>query len=245
MKRILLAAAMAAVSFPALAADLQLKAAPIAPLPSFLGPYTGSGFYAGMNFGGAAGTVDATVVGTTGSQKFTQMNGNMGLTVGYAWALGNSSWAAIEGDFDAMAQSGNTLAGLSLNSPMAFDQRVIYGGGVFDQLLKVLGGVINIGTIPPFQGQTPNSTAINSSMYGFLGLSERDISGNFGAASNKVWDISAKMGVGLRTQYANGFATDASMFARLGNKSLCVGAPTGTACANENPEAGVEFKLLY
>src|SRR5262245_60821305 len=111
------------------AADLPAKAPPSTP---FLTGYTGSGFYAGFNFRGAAGTVDATIPTAPGVQTITQANGQMGITLGYAKALGNGSWIAIEGDFDVMGTSGNTLQGLSLNGPMAFDQRLIYGGGIFD-----------------------------------------------------------------------------------------------------------------
>lgn len=241
MKRIAIAAAIAAALCSAAgAADLPTKASPFPALG--LGPYTGQGFYVGVNFGGAAGTVTGTT--TVGSAQFTQANGFAGLTLGYAWAMGQNSFAAIEADFDAMGQSANTGIGLSLNGPASFTQRVLYGGP-FDQLLAILPGFGNL-QLPPFAPLPAGAVAKNSHIYGFVGLNERDISNNFGLTANKAWVISPELGIGNRTQYSNGFATDVSMAVRLNDKSVCVvSGQFGQGCAGMNPEAVATFKLLY
>jgi hypothetical protein len=171
----------------------------------------------------------------------------MGVTVGYVKPLGGGSWLAIEGDVDVMGTSANTLQGLSLNGPMAFDQRLLYGGGYFDSLLQLFGSVISLGAIQPFPASSlPGAPGrvTGTSMYGFGGVSEKDISANFGLGSNKAWSIAPEVGIGLRTSYASGFVTDASVFAIMNDKSFCVGAVGGAACAGVNAEMGARFRLI-
>jgi hypothetical protein len=223
----------------ALAADLPMitKAPPVV-TPIFASNH----FYMGFNFGGAAGTVDA--VTPTGAGKFTQANGQMGVTLGYGWKLANNAFVAIEGDFDALGQSGNALNGLSLNGPMAFDQRLVYGGGAFDTVMQTLQGIFNFGAVPGFPQPPVGQSAINTKMYGFVGIFEADRSANFGLAANKVWEIGPEVGMGIRTQYSSGMATDVSTFALLHDKSQCVGSIQGPACEKMNAEMGVRFRLL-
>ena len=244
MKKIALLAsvAMIALVLPAAAADMPVKATPV---PAALG-FTGYGFYGGLNFGGGAGTVDATVAPSGQAGTFTQATGQMGLTLGYAGALSGGAWWGVEADFDAVGNMANGLGGLSLSSPMIFEQRLLYGGGVFDAIQSTLAGLLNLGPLPPYGGVIPaGSTAVNMTMYGFAGLFERDLSADIGGAANKSWQIGGEAGMGQRTFYSKGFATDVKAGVRFGDKSLCV-LPTGAqACVGMNPTAFATFALIY
>lgn len=236
-------ALLLALAIPAGAAD---QAPPVTKAPPPAPVFTGYGFYGGLNFGGDAGTVNATVAPSGQAGTFTKASGQMGLTLGYAWALSGDSWVGIEAEFDAVANMANGLGGLSVRSPMIFEQRALYGGGVFDTLQSTLAGLINLGPLPPYGGLIPaGSTAVNNKMYGFVGLFERDLAADIGGVSSKSWQIGGEAGMGQRTFYSKGFATDVKAGVRFGDKSLCV-LPTGTAaCAGMNPTGFVTFALLY
>ena len=244
MKRYLLAAALAAFSVPALAADLPVK---VRPLTNILGAgYTGSGFYAGINFGGGGGNVN-TSIPTIGGSNLVDLQALIGITVGYAWTMSPTQWIAIEGDFDIMnlSTSGTGLP-LTLNGPMDFEQRFIYGFPLqsFLAMLPVQLSGLNL-QLPPFPVLPSGVTATNAHMYVFAGIDEKDISANFGAASNKVWLISPEIGIGNRVQLTNGMAQDVSAFVQFDSKGTCVGNTMGLGCGNLGMQYGLKYKLIY
>ncbi len=221
------------------AADLPLKAPPKL---NALGPYTGSGLYVGFNAGGGGGSADMAAANVVALQ------GLVGVTVGYAWSMpSGTAFAAVEGDFDVMNLSTGSNAGLTLNGPADLEQRVLYGFPVqgFLSQVPLIGTLFGNTPLPPFQTLPPGVTATNSHMHVFAGVDEKDISANFGLASNRAWLIAPEIGIGNRVQLSNGFAMDTSIAAQFDSRGACVGAPIGNMCGNLGTNFIAKLKLLY
>jgi opacity protein-like surface antigen len=249
MKRIVILAALAGLFCgPVLAADLSVLPAKAPALA--LHPYTGYGLYIGANMGGGGGNVNSSS-SVVGAQNLVDLQALIGVTAGYAWSMpGGTSWLAVEADFDMMNLStGGSGLPLTLTGPLDFEQRVLFGFPVTDffKMLPVIGGInLNLPTLPPFQALPAGVTATNSHMYVFAGIDEKDVSGNFGAMSNKVWLIAPEIGFGNRSQLSNGFATDTSLAVQFDSKGLCVGTPVGEiGCGNLGMQVIGKLKLLY
>lgn len=245
MKRIVIAAAaLCALATAAPAADLPAKSKP-STFANLLTSYTGQGLYVGANMGGGGGSANVA------SANVVALQGLVGLTVGYAWTLSPTNFAAIEADFDVMNLSTGSNAGLTLNGPADFEQRFIYGFpmGNLSQL-PVLGPIFTSifgsnSTLPPFQALPPGVTATNTHMYLFAGVDEKDVSANLGLASSRAWLIAPEVGFGNRTQLSNGFALDTSLAAQFDSQGTCVGSPFGNMCGNIGTSYIGKLKLLY
>jgi len=106
MKKFLLSAAAILIVSPAVAADLSR---PVLKAPMMPPAYSWTGFYIGVNGGGAWGEsrYDFTGVGTT-TGNFNISGGFVGGTFGYNWQVTN--WVlGIEGDIDAADIKGSAL----------------------------------------------------------------------------------------------------------------------------------------
>jgi len=245
-RKVLLATAFAALSTAALAADLPAKAKPSTTFQNFLTAYNGSGLYVGVNIGGGGGSASVA------SANVVSLQGLVGLTIGYGWAVTPTNFAFVEGDFDAMNLSTGSNLGLTLNGPLDFEQRVGYGFPVGNLAqLPVIGPIFSgifgsNSTLPPFQTLPPGVTATNMNMYVFAGIDEKDVSFNFpGLASNRAWLIAPEVGFGTRAQLSNGFAMDTSLAAQFDSQGMCVGAPVGPTCGNIGTSFIGKLKLLY
>ena len=110
MKRSLAAAlgALALVaSLPASAADLPARGMPYK-APAYAPMYNWTGFYLGLNGGGAFGNSDWNGLGVSNSPG----GGMVGVTAGYNWQGMGSPWVfGIEGDVDASFVSDSTACG--------------------------------------------------------------------------------------------------------------------------------------
>jgi outer membrane immunogenic protein len=116
MQRIFVAAiALATFSVaPALAADMAVKAPPVAPMPA----WSWTGFYVGANVGGGWAHSNETSVGAPpagGNLPFTiPLHGSGavgGIQAGYNWQLNPSVLFGLEGDWDAAGiRSSNSFA---------------------------------------------------------------------------------------------------------------------------------------
>src|SRR5581483_689699 len=191
------------------AADLPLKSPGLA---NVLAPYTGSGLYVGFNAGGGGGSASAA------NANVVSLQGLVGVTIGYAWSLPSAqSFVAVEADFDLMNLNTVANAGVTLNGPADFEQRIIFGFPLQTaaQFLPFLGNLLSNTTLPPFAALPAGVTAGNSHMYIFGGIDEKDVSVNFGLASNKAWLIAPTFGFGNRVQLSNGFAMDSSIEAQF------------------------------
>ena len=243
MKNLAIAAvALCLGASPASAADLSLKA-PQSPLANILGAYTGSGLYIGFNAGGGGGSTNL------GPANVVDLQGLMGVTIGYAWTMSPTRFAAIEADFDAMNLSTGTTAGITLNGPVDIDVRGLYGFPIQDFLGMVplvgnlLGGNV---TLPPFNALPAGVTAGNSHMYVFGGFDVKDVSANIGAGSNTAWLIAPQLGFGNRVQLSNGFAMDSSLAVQFDSRGMCIGVPAGgEACPNIGMNVIGKLKWLY
>jgi|GEM_PF-2014948 len=247
MKRTIFAlAVLGALATAAQAADLPRKAPALPAATDFLTAYTGSGFYIGANIGGGGGSANMAAA------NVVNLQGLVGLTLGYGWAMTSTSMAFIEGDFDVMNLSTGSNAGLTFNGPVDLDQRLGFGfptGGL--ATLPVVGPLFTSifgsgATLPPFAALAPGVTATKSTMYVFVGADEKDVSANLGEGSNKTWLIAPEIGFGNRQQLSNGFGMDTSIAAQFDSRGTCVGGlPAGVACGNIGTSFLGKLKLLY
>jgi outer membrane immunogenic protein len=151
MKRSILAALgllSLASALPATAADLGRQYPYKAPPVAYVQPaYNWTGFYLGINGGGAWGSSDWSGYGVGSSPS----GGMIGLTAGYNWQAPGSQWVfGLEGDIDWTSISGSTSCGIGVNCHTenswlgtvrgrvgyAFDRFMPYvtGGGAFGNI---------------------------------------------------------------------------------------------------------------
>jgi len=111
MRKLLLAgvALVALGSASASAADIQRRQVMPAKAPMYMAPpYNWTGFYVGINGGGAWGSSDFSAPFPTGS--FDLSGGLVGGTVGYNWQMGQFVFG-VEGDLDWSNIRGSTACG--------------------------------------------------------------------------------------------------------------------------------------
>ncbi|TDR84546.1 outer membrane protein [Enterovirga rhinocerotis] len=126
MKKFLLAAtALTAMSGVALAADLPYRRAAPAPIAAYVPPaFTWTGFYVGLNAGGAVGG-DFTVSDPTGSISDRMGGFLVGGTIGYNYQLTNNIVLGIEGDLGyadiGAGSSGSAINGVGYSTKAGID----------------------------------------------------------------------------------------------------------------------------
>ena len=229
MRKVLALAALLSLIYPAMAADMAVKAKPLA-----VGyPTTACGLYYGINAEGGAGVVPGAPAGTT------VVGGDVGALVGYACPLASLNWfAEAIIDFQNLNAGNN---GFSLSGPLHLEQRV----GVQTPLFAFIGSVagtqpttLAVPMLPP--GVTINGPAQN---YVYGAINEDDISASIGLASARAWLISPEIGTGALWQLvmANGTPIVADTFAgiELQSDSMCLGSLTASMC----PKLGPRFKI--
>jgi outer membrane immunogenic protein len=164
MYRVLLAsvAALTTVALvgPGGAADLQRRYDPIVPKAPIYSPvYNWSGFYVGINGGGAWG--NSHWLNTTG---FNVSGGMVGGTLGYNWQ--NGPWVlGLEGDVDWTNIKGRTIVGCPLGCQTSNSWLSTVRGRVgyaFDRFLPYVTGGLAVGDIrartPGFAGGSDTNT---------------------------------------------------------------------------------------
>lgn len=126
MKKFLLAAtALTAMSGAAVAADLPYRRAAPAPVAAYVPPvFTWTGFYVGLNAGGAVGG-DFTVSDPTGSISNRMGGFLVGGTVGYNYQLMNNIVLGLEGDIGyadiGASSSGNAFGAAGYTAKAGID----------------------------------------------------------------------------------------------------------------------------
>jgi outer membrane immunogenic protein len=114
MNRFLVAAvglAALAAAMPASAADLPRSSAPYR-APAYAPVYNWTGFYLGINGGGAWGSSDWDGYAVSNDPA----GGMVGLTAGYNWQMPGSPWVfGLEGDIDWTSIDDSTLCAVSTN----------------------------------------------------------------------------------------------------------------------------------
>jgi hypothetical protein len=211
------------------AADLPVKAPPTSPWFTNAYPYQSSGFFFGAYTEGSGGSVAATVPGVAAA-SLTTTTAAIGGTVGWAWGQKNSPIAyTIEGDFGVTNFNGNN-AGLSLQGPLSFEQRVT----IFTPLNNLLNLFPNLpalfGTVPPFQALPAGVTASNLQSGIAAGIKEKDISAAFaGVTANKVWRVEPVIRLVAMEQLSNGSALRAYAEVGFPDKGKIFGPVPGTS----------------
>lgn len=208
MKRFVAAlAAFVAFTAPSVAADIATKAPAAAPLLSTAYPYQSSGLFFGVYTQGGAGAVDTAQIPGVNANSLTTTSGEIGATIGYAWASKSSQIAySAEADFGFTNFNGQN-AGLALQGPLAFEQRFVawVPTSILTSLLPNASSFF--GTVPPFQPVQPGLTVGNLQSGLALGIRERDISNSFaGVQGNKVWIVEPVIKLMAMEQVSNGVA---------------------------------------
>jgi hypothetical protein len=220
------------------AADIPVKA-PAA--QSFLSgyPYVGSGFYWGLNSFAAVGSATASAPGLN-PNSITTNQGAIGLTLGYTWSSPNVFYA-VEGMFDFTNLNGSA-PGLSLNGPAALELRVKAG----TPLSNVLAMLPSLGlpTVNPFPALSGTAVATNVHNYLMAGLHADATGLDVGVASNKQWQFSPSVGMGMMGQLTNAVAVDTWVEAIFASKSTCVGA-LAALCVKQGTKYQAGIAVLY
>lgn len=188
-------------------ADLTTKAPTAATLLSTAYPYQSSGLFFGAYTQAGAGAVDTAQLPGVNANSLTTTSGEIGATIGYAWASKSSQIAySAEADFGFTNFNGQN-AGLALSGPLAFEQRFVawIPTSILTSLLPNASAFF--GTVPPFQPVQPGLTVGNLQSGLALGLRERDISNSFqGVQGNKIWIVEPVVKLLSMEQVSNGVA---------------------------------------
>lgn len=207
MRRLLIGAAIAAISIgAAAAADMPLKAAKFNPL---MFPYNGSGFYfdvstkAGVEQDSATGNFLGTSLATG---TVNASGGSVGGSLGYIHGM-QDKWVAVEasiyysnvtGGGAAVSPSGNAVQA-SFASRWSADQVIKIGGWNPLAALGSLGFQFPALPTPPTIGGI--SVAANSHPYIMAGVEEWGISGQFFMANTGVdVGVAPLVGAGIMNQ---------------------------------------------
>lgn len=206
--RFLHLAALAALSFvtaagAASAADLVPKAP-----PQVVGfPYSGSGFYYGVN---TFAEIDKTTVDVAGTQaSLFQAGTALGGTIGYQRGNGNT-FVAFEMmvNYHNVGSTGNMAAvnAVSADSRYSLEQRIKFGG----PLATVLG-VLPSQIQPVLPGMPSIGNQVGPSHpYLMVGLHEQQQGVDIAdmSLSKKRWQLRPAVGAGIMTQFTSGIALD-------------------------------------
>lgn len=232
MKKLLFAAVAAAISLPALAADLPVKANRLLAYP------TGCGLFYGVNTMGSGG--GAAGASFTGSQVLA---GDVGLSAGYTCPLGDTFWF-VEGMFDVTRMSGGGpgLGGISASA--TFEQRAAIGAplstiSALSSLLPGLGGI----ALPSIPMLPAGVSAGAANPYAFVSLHEQDVSAQVMTGAGKSWLFSWGAGVGALTRLSNGMVLDTWVEYQAASTGLRLGAVGGDVKIGDSVRAGVALKL--
>lgn len=225
MKRIILAAVVAALSMPAIAADL-----PVLPVKApkaqgfFAQPYAGSGWYIGLEAGGGAGSANVTGVPGVNNAALVTSQGLVGVIAGYSSDMSNGAryWFA-EGDIGWNNFNGNT-AGFSFTGPVTM-QGLVGIGAPASQILSVLP---TFGLVAPTLPNIPGAVQTNPHIYFAAGVDVSDITANFGSGGNSVWQFAPMVAMGIESQLSTGGVIGARIEDVITQNSACVGGVCGS-----------------
>ncbi|HEX3440540.1 MAG TPA: outer membrane protein [Pseudolabrys sp.] len=161
MKRVILAgvSALAVVTMmgAANAADLPIRQQMPTKAPLYSAPYNWTGFYLGINGGGAFGRSNWNGVGS----GFDTSGGLVGGTIGYNWQF-NQTVIGLEGDADWSSIRGSTSSSTLGSVETRNDYLATVRGRVgyaFDRILPYVTGGLAIGNV---KADTPFTSSDNT-----------------------------------------------------------------------------------
>lgn len=232
----------------ACAADLPVKARD--QLQPNLVPVCGAGGYFGINTMGTAGAVSSSPV-----PGASIVQGELGVTIGYTGTIGtcvagvaNPFWF-VEGRFDWTNLNGQTQ-GLSLSGPLHLQQRVGYGNPAISQMLSSIPGLGGFST-PSLPVLPVGVTSTTSVPYLYFAVNEQDVSSQFFMvdgtvfSSNKVWEVSPEIGVGMWNRLSNSVVVDVHAGYQVRTTGACFGGGLNGTCPGLGNmwTAGVSFNF--
>lgn len=245
MKKILLAAALALVAFPAIAADVPTKAAGAPRLATF----DSRGFYFGIGTEGATSNAEiTTTAGETGA--ITTAGAGVGPVVGYF--NGNArSFKAIEASVYWQNLGGSQLA-TQASARSNFSGNVDFMLGGTDAFTNLLALLPNLGLDGVFSNTAP-VTGPNSMPFLSIGLNvQRSQFDILGVATNEDYTIRPSIGLGVFTRVIapdgrdTGYATRTTAKYLPAGRGISIGSGTGLGDGNANMGRAfiVEFAVL-
>ena len=249
MRKLLMAAtALVALSVPAFAADMAVKAPPINPIYTGY-PYGTSGLFYGAYLEGGGGPVNGaannTITGVS-TAGLVELSAGFGFTLGYAWGSPNSAIAySIENDI-GMTNFNGSSQGFSAGGPLEGEVRVV----AFTPLANIsqyIPGIGSLGTLPPFNALPAGVTASHTQVGLMAGMHWNDISLDFqGLSSNKEFRAAPMIGIVQMEQLSNGLALRTYVKTIFPSQSLTVGpVPTKTANGGLGQQVLAGASLLF
>lgn len=243
MRKLTIALLASAFAWPALGADLPVKAAK----PRVLVTYAGSGFYFGL---GTFGEVSRTAItGPQGTALSADISGAaLSGTVGYMWGDG-TTWKAVEVSAEYFNIGGSSVEGslipASTSAQFGFTQRFLLGG----PLASVLNLLPNVSSVFPVL-PTPTVPVVGTvHPYIFAAAHEKDISASYLEATGKVWKVQAGLGVGAKQQLGAQPSVTVDYWAEylIPTTAVTIGSVSGggTAAASTGGGARVGMTLEY
>lgn len=219
MRKFILAAVLAAISFaPASAADLPTKARPFA-APQLSNGYNGSGWYFGVWADGGVGSVNGTVPGVN-ANGLTSTTGSIGGLIGYNWApVGSPVTYFGEVKIGYQNLNGNQV-GLSFTGPLTGDV-VLAVGAPLAQIMAFFPS-FNLPALPTFP-LPAGVTAVNS--HGYIGFDGHfyDATLAYALTSGHEWVFQPGVKIGMLTQLSNNLVVDTGVGIFAGGNSVCIG----------------------
>lgn len=236
MKRLSMITAVAMLACPAAAADLPLKANPIA----ISNTYPTTGLYFGVWGMGAATSVQASGLPGVNTAGLNAFGGGIGGTVGYVWGSADGA-RFVRVNVDAGWQNINgQSSGISFGGPATI-QLGAEAGVPFAQIAAFLPS----GILPNFPGlPTPPAGVTYGPPHVYFGpfADFQDVSFNFGLSQNTEWQIAPGLRIGMLTPTSNGLMIDAKFEYVFESQGTCFGP---AICAKQGNTArfkvGVEF----
>ncbi len=221
------------------------KTPPPSILNSFLAGYPANGGpYFGVNGAGATGKASGTTSASANAGALVTAQGEIGLTVGYAWA--NKSlpfWAAVEATFDLANLNATCPNGLCLGGPADFEQ-VALVGAPFAFISSLIPQFANL----QFPALVPLPVGVSAgpgNLYLGGGLYEQDVSSNFGLGVFHEWLIGAEALVGTRWLLSNSTALDIRFEYRTPTNSFCAGSAVVSGCAGLGSSYMARTSILF
>lgn len=220
-----LLASIIAGSWSARAADMPIKAPPLA--------LSGSGLYLGINGGAAIADQAYDFVTLPGTGTLHPAGAMAGVTLGFGGSLGGL-YAAVESDFDYDFTRSETSCGVSrcgARDSWFLSQRLVLGvplSGLTGALAKIPAGSL----APPSQWPVPISVPASLSASAIMpfvtgGLYERDAAAFItGQGHADEWMLGYGGGGGLRVPLAAGWSAKAQYEYIIFNRNF---VPAGTA----------------
>lgn len=241
MRKVLPLIALAALTGSAFAADMAVKAPPIANVyPS------GCGWYYGLVAQGSSGVVNGAPAGTV------QIGGDIGGLVGYACSKSAIPWFA---EIDVEAQNLNAgNAGFSTTGPLHIEAEF----AVQTPILTYVGQWFNIGqgNIPAPSVWLPTGFSVTGTPVNYLGVVTvfDDVSTQFGAASfhEFMWTpVGLRTGILFNLTGPNSAQVVADAFAGIDLQSNSVNFGAGAVAPNGSTSVkfsqkfvtGIKFKM--